>query len=49
MSNGRHRAAVAKKYGLKLLVCVMGMQAVEKEKEPKKTFLEKVYEKILKR
>lgn len=25
VSNGRHRAAVAKKYGLKLLVCVMEM------------------------
>lgn len=48
-SNGRHRAAVAKKYGLKLLVCVMGTQSVEKEAEIKKSFLQRVYEKILKK
>lgn len=48
-SNGRHRAVVAKKYGLKLLVCVMGTQLVEKEAEHRKSFLKRVYERILKR
>ena len=37
-SNGRHRAAVAKKYGLKLLVCVTEIQSPEKEVEIKNLF-----------
>ena len=47
-SNGRHRAAVAKKYGLKLLVCVTEIQSPEKEVEIKKSFLQRVYEKCIK-